>query len=148
MITNPHIGHQLFIYSIIQVVTDLIYVACYFCNWNVFLTTVIMICRLSFGFLPTFCVALYGFFWQCSLVILVGILNCLSLIHLSIAHGWAWVHDWLARSIHLLCSTVILAQFAAVMGTDIYRVIFFSYQYWIFVLIINHVNMGDFGYLF
>ena len=87
------------------------------------MTTIIMIIRIIYGFLPIVLVALYGLFWQASLVTLVGILNCLSLIHLSIAHGMAWVHDWLARSIHQLCCLIISLHLALVMGPDLRRVI-------------------------
>ena len=86
------------------------------------MSSIIMILRISIGPLPSMCVALYGFFWQVTLVICIGILNCLSLIHLSIAHGWVWVHEWQARSIHKLCTFLTFTQVAAVIGADLVRV--------------------------
>ena len=85
------------------------------------MTSIIMILRISTGHLPSLFVALYGFFWQVSLVICIGILNCLSFIHLSIAHQWAWVHEWQARSIHQLCALVSVLHLAGVVGADLHR---------------------------
>ena len=107
---------------VFQVVTDLIYVACYFGNLNISLTSSILILRISAGHLPSMLVSLYGFYWQVSLVTCIGILNCLSLIRLSIAHGWGWVHEWQARSVHHLCAFLTFLQLAGVVGTDLYRV--------------------------
>ena len=103
---------------VFQVVTDLIYVACY----NISLSSSILILRISAGHLPSVLVSLYGFYWQVSLVTCIGILDCLSLIRLSIAHGWGWVYEWQARSVHHLCAFLTFLQLAGAVGTDLYRV--------------------------
>ena len=86
------------------------------------MNTIILIVRICIGYIPSNILGLYAFFWQSSLMINLGMVNCLSLIHLSIAHSWSWVHDWQAKSIHQLCGLIISLHLAGVLGMDFYEV--------------------------
>ena len=86
------------------------------------MSSTVTVSRISFGPLPVLLVALFGLVWQITLTICLGILNCLNLIHLSIAHQWAWVHEWSSLYIHLLCFIVTLLHVLIVVGTDLLRV--------------------------
>ena len=86
------------------------------------MNTIILIARICLGFIPSIIICIFAFIWQASLIINVGIVNCLSLIHLSIAHSWSWVHDWQAKSIHRLCALIITLQLVGVIGMDLYQV--------------------------
>ena len=105
-------------------------------NLNVSMTSCVMSLRIAFGHLPCMFIASFSLVWQVSLTILVGCVNCLSLIHLSIAHGWSWVHEWKGRSIHTVGGVVVFLHVSTVIGTDFYRVcfknfimIFFNYNF-------------------
>ena len=86
------------------------------------MNTIILIARICIGYIPSNIVGLYAFSWQSSLMINLGMVNCLSLIHLSIAHSWSWVHDWQAKSIHQLCGLIMFLHLAGVLGMDLYEV--------------------------
>ena len=84
--------------------------------------TLVIILRILFDHLPCMFVALYGFILQSSLVIVALIFICQGLIHMAIAHQWAWVHEWEARSVQTLCAIIISVGTAGVAGLDLYQV--------------------------
>ena len=86
------------------------------------MNTIILIARICLGYIPGIIICIFAIIWQASLIINIGIVNCLSLIHLSIAHSWSWVHDWQAKSIHQLCALIITVQLVGVIGMDLYQV--------------------------
>ena len=99
------------------------------------MNTIILIARICMGSIPSIIICLFAFIWQASLIINLGIVNCLSLIHLSIAHSWSWVHDWQAKSIHRLCALIIALQLVGVSSMDLYEVGTLRLEYYLMIFI-------------
>ena len=88
------------------------------------MSSLVLVLRVCFGPLPVSFISLFGLVWQTSLIICMGILNCCSLIYISVVHQLTWVHEWSSSRIHVLCSGVVLFHLMAVVGTDLIRVSF------------------------
>ena len=48
--------------------------------------------------------------WEVSLLVLCGLINCLSMIRMFVAQGSTWIHEWSSRHLHTLFSIITLRE--------------------------------------
>lgn len=61
--------------------------------------------------------------WEISLLVCIGLANCLSLIRVTVAHGYTWIHEWSSTCLHAIFATICLLHVILVICLDLFKVI-------------------------